>query len=178
VGYELYIKLLNEAVLEEQGQAPAKELDCTVTLQADAYLPDRYVRNQGQRMALYKRIALITTEEDRSDILDELCDRYGEPPHAVTNLLRIALIRALAVRCGISAVTQDGSTVRLQPEQFDVGVWSELSAEYREQLRVVMSDKPAVNLRLRKDDFPVDAVYTLLTKLVQIIQQNEVEKTE
>ncbi|MBR6728444.1 MAG: transcription-repair coupling factor, partial [Clostridia bacterium] len=102
VGYDLYVKLLNEAVLAERGEAVEEKTECVVTLSFDANLPERYVRSATQRMALYKRISLIGSQYDLEDMTDELLDRYGDLPKAASNLLRIALIRSLAQKCGIT----------------------------------------------------------------------------
>ena len=96
VGYDLYIKLLNEAILEEKGEKPKPRTECSVTLEYSAFIPENYIKFSSQRMGMYKRIAMIRTQEDCDDIADELLDRYGEMPQTVDNLLRIALIKARA----------------------------------------------------------------------------------
>ena len=94
VGYDLYLKLLEEAVQEEKGETPRPRVDCAAELLLSANLPNEYVPDAGQRIDLYRRIALIRTEEQRSDMLDELIDRFGEPPEEAVALLDIALLRA------------------------------------------------------------------------------------
>lgn len=91
VGYDLYLKLLEEAVQEEKGETPKPRVDCAAELLLSANLPSDYVPDAGQRIDLYRRIALIRTEEQRSDMLDELIDRFGEPPEEAVALLDIAL---------------------------------------------------------------------------------------
>ena len=80
IGYELYVKLLNEAVLTEKGETVEEKTECVVSLDFDANLPDRYVRSATQRMTLYKRISLIESRYDMEDMTDELLDRYGDLP--------------------------------------------------------------------------------------------------
>ena len=150
VGYDLYIRLLNQAVLEEKGEAPPPEAECTVSLDFDAYLPEKYVPYPAQRMALYKKIALIANEADLADVTDELLDRFGEPPAAARNLLRIALIHATAVACGVTSVRQNGREIHIYPQTLDIDRWSDVSDAFPGQLRILMSGEPHVCLRLQK----------------------------
>ncbi len=127
VGYDLYIKMLNEAVLEQKGEAPVKQPECTMTLSVSAFVPASYVDSAAQRIALYKRIAQIRNREDLSDITDELIDRYGDLPAPVTALLRIALIRAMGRSCGMDKIVQDGNALHFYSEQLDPFIWQALS---------------------------------------------------
>ena len=170
IGYDLYIKLLNQAVLEEKGETAEPETDCTVSLNFDAYLPEKYVPFPAQRMALYKKIALIASEEDLSDVTDELVDRFGEPPLATRNLLRIALIHSLAVKCRMTAIRQDGSEIHIHPQRFDIDVWSELSALFG-KLRVIMSSEPHVCLRLQKGDDALMLIHKMFEKYIEICHE-------
>lgn len=149
VGYDLYIKMLNEAVLEQKGEKPVKVPECTMSLDVSAFVPGSYVSSAAQRMALYKRIAQIRNEPDRQDITDELIDRYGEPPAPVTNLLRIALIRAMGRECGMDKIVQDGNTLRLYSEQLEPLIWQALSRA-NPSWGAKMSGTPSENISLRK----------------------------
>ena len=171
VGYELYIKLLNEAVLEEKGEAVPEKTECTLTLRSDAYLPERYVPYAAQRMGLYKRIAMIETPEDRDDIIDELIDRYGDPPKQTQALLTVALIRASAKRCGISTVIEEQTEFRINPSVFDFEVWSELSDIYRGRIRVVMSESPTVILRKQKGEETLGLLLKLFSQYEEILKK-------
>ena len=110
VGYDMYLKLLDEAVLEEQGQAP-KAPDCTADLNVTANVDKAYVSRGEERMDLYRRMAAVRTQEDADDLLDEIVDRYGEPPKGVLNLIDIALLRAKARQIGIKDIRQKGGDV-------------------------------------------------------------------
>ena len=90
VGYDLYLKLLEEAVLEERGEEKKIETECAADLTLNANIPERYVTSPEQRMDLYRRIAAIRTNDDASDLMDEMIDRYGEPPKPVLALLDVA----------------------------------------------------------------------------------------
>ena len=171
VGYELYIKLLNEAVLEEKGEKVQKKIDCTVNLRSDAYIPDRYVPYSSQRMGLYKRIAMIETPEDKDDIFDELIDRYGDVPKQTQNLLMVALVRAAAKRCEIVTIIEEQTEVRIQPSVFDFEVWSELSEEFKGRIRVLMSDSPSVVFRKQKGDDIMALLYRLFCRYEEILKK-------
>ncbi len=171
VGYELYIKLLNEAVLEEKGETIPEKKECTVTLRSDAFLPETYVPYSAQRMGLYKRIAMIETPEDRDDIIDELIDRYGDVPKQTQTLLMVALVRAAAMRCGITTIIEEQSEIRVTPSVFDFEVWSELSDLYRGRIRVLMSDSPTVAIRKQKGDDVTAMLYTIFCQYEEILKK-------
>lgn len=173
VGYDMYVKLLNEAVLEEKGEKPVEKTECTVTLAEDAYLPASYVPSGAQRMALYKRIAHITSQDDADELYDELTDRYGEPPAATGALLDIALLRHRAELCGITAVTQSGNDIRMVPSEFDPVVWQELSASMPSRLRASLGSTTFVTLRLRGGEDPIGIINRLFEKYIEIRDKAE-----
>ena len=110
VGYDMYLKLLDEAVLEEKGEAP-KAPECTADLNVTANVDKDYVSRGEERMDLYRRMAAIRSQEDADDLLDEIVDRYGEPPKGVLNLIDIALLRAKARQVGIKDIRQKSGDV-------------------------------------------------------------------
>ena len=172
VGYDLFIKLLNEAVLEEKGEVPVEKPECTVSFAVSAFLPEKYVPYPAQRMALYKRIALIETEEDREDIADELMDRYGELPAPAEALLEIALIHAEGVACGFSAVRQNGAGAEFVPVKMDLDVWTELSDAYPGKVRMVLEKVPFVSFRPGKGEPLLHAVHQLLKKYQETVTKS------
>ena len=107
VGYDLFLKLLEDAVLEEKGEKPPAEDDCVVDLQMDAYLPETYVPSDQMRLEIYRDIASLRTKEDAEDLKDELMDRFGDLPPAVENLFTVSLLRAKARRCGCLKIRQE-----------------------------------------------------------------------
>ncbi len=171
VGYELYIKLLNEAVLEEKGEKIPEKKECTVTLRSDAFISDKYVPYASQRMGLYKRIAMIEIPEDKDDIFDELIDRYGDVPKPTQNLLMAALVRAAAMRCDIVTIIEEMTEVRITPAMFDFEVWSELSEEYKGRIRVIMSENPTVIFRKQKGDEMLTLLYRLFCRYEEILKK-------
>lgn len=114
VGYDMYLKLLENAVRVEKGDTPAKlEVECLVDVQVSAHIPERYISNLNQRLDIYRRISDIRSKDDATDVLDELIDRFGDPPESVSNLIDIALIRNTASDLGIYEIRQQNSTFLL-----------------------------------------------------------------
>jgi transcription-repair coupling factor (superfamily II helicase) len=171
VGYDLYIKLLNEAVLEEKGEKVQEKPECTMTLRCDAFISEKYVPYSAQRMGLYKRIAMIETPEDKDDIIDELIDRFGDVPKPTYDLLTVALARSAAMKCGILTVVEDTTDIRVNPSVFDFEVWAELADEYKGRIRVLMSDTPAVSIRKQKGDNVPELLYDLFLRYLQILEK-------
>lgn len=163
VGYDLYVKLLNQAVLEEKGETVESRVECTVSLDFDAFLPDRYVPYPAQRMALYKKIALIASEEDLLDVTDELSDRYGEPPIQTRNLLRIALLHNLASDAGITVLRQSGTEIHIYPQKFDLDRWTKIASAFPGQVRLIGTGEPHLCLRVPKKQMILDTLQKFLT---------------
>ena len=154
VGYDLYLKLLEEAVLEERGEPVPRNTECSADLTVAASIPDRYVPSPEQRMDLYRRIAAIRSEEDADDLTDELIDRYGDPPRTVNNLIAVALMRADAARNGILEINQKGTNLHFYLSDFQLERISTLCAErkYQGRLVVVPGERPCIALRLKKGE--------------------------
>ena len=150
VGYDMYLKLLDEAVLEEKGEAP-KTPDCTADLNVTANVDKDYVTRGEERMDLYRRMAAIRSEEDADDLLDEIVDRYGEPPKGVLNLIDIALLRANARNVGVKDIKQKASDVLFTLTELNFDAISQLcsSADYKNRLLFVATAKePTLRLKL------------------------------
>ena len=112
VGYDLYCKMLNEAVKDLKGESEGERFETSFDVDVDAYLPPSYVPNESQKLDLYKRIAAIETEEEREEMTEELIDRFGDPPKAVQNLLAITSLRTLAHQRYFTEVAQKGDEIR------------------------------------------------------------------
>ncbi len=171
VGYDMYLKLLEEAVLEGRGEKPEFQTECAADLTVTASIPDRYVPSPEQRMDLYRRIAAIRNEEEADDLTDELIDRYGDPPRGVNNLIAVALLRADAARCGIAEIAQRGNNLNFVLSSFELERVSSLCAreKYRGRLLFSAGEKPYLALRLKKGD----DVLKLGRKLVEDYAQSE-----
>ena len=151
VGYDLYLKLLEEAVLEEKGEKPRVHTSCSADLAISANIPDSYVASSEQRMDLYRRIAMIRTEEEADDLTDEMIDRFGEPPASVNSLVHVALLRGEAEEAGISEISQKSGFLFFTLIEFDMAKVSVLNgqSEYKGRVKVEAGTKPCLSLRLR-----------------------------
>ncbi len=137
VGYDLYIRLLNEAVLEEKGVLPKEIYETKISSSRDAFISDKYINSSTQRIEIYKKIAHIETEEDKADILAELRDRFGKVPPQTEALLYIALIKALSQKCKIKKVEELRGEIRLYPELINLPLFVEVSRFDRKYISVV-----------------------------------------
>jgi len=150
VGYDMYLKLLDEAVLEERGEAP-KVPECTADLNVTANVDKDYVPRGEERMDLYRRMAAIRDRSDADDLLDEIIDRYGDPPKGVLNLIDIALLRANAKRVQIRDIRQKAGEVIFTLGELNFQAFSDLCAHpsFKNRLQLVASAKqPTIRMRL------------------------------
>ena len=147
VGYDLYCKMLNQAVLALKGETLEEDsYETVVECDIDAYIPGRYIKNEYQKLDIYKRISAIETEEEYMDMQDELMDRFGDIPHSVENLLKIAAIRALAHRAYVTEVVINRQEVRLtmhQKAKLRVEKIPDLVRSYKGDLKLVPGDVPS-----------------------------------
>jgi len=174
VGYDLYLRLLEEAVLEEQGKPVApRPAACTAELSVPASIPEKYIPAPEQRMDLYRRMARVQEEAEGADILDELIDRYGDPPKAVANLITIALLRAKAALCGVTELVQKESLLRFSLPKPDFQVVALLCSmeKYKQRLLFAAGEKPHLALRLKKGDDVLKLAGIVLTDLHQAQEQ-------
>ena len=151
VGYDLYLKLLEEAVLEERGEEKKIETECAADLTLNANIPERYVASPEQRMDLYRRIAAIRTNDDASDLMDEMIDRYGEPPKSVLALLDVALLRAAAAKAGVSDITQKKDALRFTLAVFRPEALVQVCGltKYKFRLTLSAGETPMLTLKLK-----------------------------
>ena len=129
-------------------------------------------------MELYKKIASIETTEDRDDVLDEMIDRFGDIPTPVQNLLTVALVRAMAVKCGITSVVEDGSDIKIYPANFDVDVWSELAESYKGRMGILLTENPGVKLRKQNGDNTPKVLYSMFCKCRELQDAKNKQKDE
>lgn len=145
VGYDLYCKMLNEAVKEAKGIHTMEDFETSVDLNVDAYIPDSYISNEFQKLDIYKRIAGIETQQDYDDMLEELLDRFGEPGKAVLNLLAIAKLKAIAHQGYVTEIRQTGKTVRFtlyEKARLNTEGFPALMQKYRRGLQFKNEQEP------------------------------------
>ena len=171
VGYDMYLKLLSEAIAEERGEPIQKTSECVVDLQIDAHIPERYIESLAQRLDIYRKIAAIQSEEDRLDIMDELIDRYGDPPQAVIGLLSVSMLRNCAAQLGITEITQRNGRLLFYTEHPTQEEILALSAAFRGRVLFNSIGKPYIGVQLKAGEDPLE----LMRKTVQIMQQAAAE---
>ena len=145
VGYDLYCKMLSEAVKEAKGIQTMEDFETTIDLNMDAFIPDSYISNEYQKLDIYKRIAAIETRQDYDDMLEELLDRFGEMPKAVLNLLAIARMKALAHRAYVTEIKQTGADMRItlyEKARLDPAGIPAILAKYRRGLQFKAEQEP------------------------------------
>ena len=150
VGYDMYLKLLDEAVLEERGEKP-RDPDCTADINVTAHVDKSYVARGEERMDLYRRMAAIRSQEDADDLLDEIIDRYGDPPRGVLNLIDIALLRAQARQVGIQDIKQKAGEILFTFHNLNFEAATALCADpdYKQRVQfVATAKKPTLRLKL------------------------------
>ena len=179
VGYDMYLKLLNDAVLEQQGKTVPPWVECSADITVAAFIPESYVPASEQRMDLYRRIAALRTPEDRDELTDELLDRYGDLPPAVESLLSVALLRAAAMARGITDITQKGrQLIFTYDERVDASALLAVCtmASYRSRTQLSAGAAPRLTLYLQPKEEPLTAAGGLVDALR--LHENETQQTE
>lgn len=174
VGYEMYLKLLGEAVAEEKGDIKEGEEapECLIDLPIEAHIPESYIESTPQRLSMYKRIAAIRTDADAADVYDELKDRFGMPPASINGLIEISLLRNSAAMLGIYEISQRNGSVLLYMHEPDVRYAVELNKEMKGRVTLSASKKAYIAVRLG-DDSALDTLHSCLE-----IMKNFNEKSE
>ncbi len=170
VGYDMYIKILNEAVLEETGKTVEPKTECTVDIKRDSYLPRDYISSDAHRVDIYKKIAAIENAEDLDDVAAELLDRYGDLPPSVETLMRISLCRALGSAADISRIEERDGSVFIYPEKFDAETVIRFASE-QGNIVIMPSKTPTLRCRPPKNVPLLGYLEELLTKYIQLKEE-------
>lgn len=178
VGYDLYCKMLNQAVKNMQGIESEAEFDTSVDIEIDAFIPPRYIKNEMQKLDIYKRIAGIMSEEDRGEIEDELIDRFGDMPRSVTNLLDIARIKADAHKIYFTDITQKGDIIKFtfyESADIDISGIQPLVDMYEGRLKFIHGTKGvgfsydlSYNSRQKKENV-IEVITKLLSDMAELL---------
>ena len=177
VGYDLDCKMLNESVKELKGETqPEEEFDTVIDLDIDAFIPERYIKNEFQKLDVYKRIATIESEEEYDDMLEELMDRFGEPPKAVQNLLAVANLKAMAHRAWLTEIAQKGDQIRFtmfERAKADPAGIELLVKESKGKMKFVIDTNPYfIYMKPRKNGKDNEDVLTLVRSLTEKMIKN------
>ncbi len=176
VGYELYMRLLDEAILEEKGEKTPPKSECVLSLSINAYIPESYIKSAAQRIEAYKKIALIRSEEDMRDRIDELLDRYGTMPKCVRDLVSIAYLKELAGGLGITKLEGQGNVVRILPSKMEYALWQAVFAKYKGRMKIGFGSVPYVAFLVKGLPDPVGALIQVCNDYSRI-RDSGVDKT-
>lgn len=174
VGYDLYLKMLGEAVKMEKGELPAAPVDneCLVDMQVQAHIPERYIENLSQRLDIYRRIAGIKTQDDALDVLDELTDRFGKPPASVQGLIDIAFLRNMASQIGIFEVKQRDDYIILYREPMNMEFLEPLIKILKGRVKLSAGNKPYVSVKVTGKESPLQTLKQVLEILISDKKNN------
>jgi len=174
IGYDLYVKILEEAVDELKGRPKMPKRECTVDMAVNAFIPEDYISSSQMRIDVYRKIACIESEEERDDLLDELLDRFGDIPPSLWNLVRISLIRNSACTCGINLIEQKRGLISFFQESIDVRACTILASEpkYRGRMLLSLGGKPHFAYRPNSNEDVLDTVSEILENFKNLLQNS------
>ena len=178
VGYEMYLRLLGEAVAEQRGDALPEATECLIDVQITAHIPEDYIESQPQRLDIYKKIAAIRNATDVSDMIDELVDRFGDPPEAIMGLIQIAELRGLASRVGIKEVSQRQNQLLLYPVSLTPTQTAHMVGRLGGRVLVNAGTKPYFAVKIAKDASLIDAMWEALGALETVGEAGELAQTK
>lgn len=168
VGYEMYLRLLNQAIAEQKGEAlPASPEDCLVDVAINAYIPESYIESLTQRIDAYRRIAAIYTAEDADDTRDELRDRYGKLPRSVEGLIHISLLRSTATALNITEITQRGRCLCFFAKDISPEGVAKLMKAYKKRIKFDNGKRPCFMITVDSKTKTADAIDAILKVLQQ-----------
>ena len=166
----MYLQLLDEAVREQRGEQNVQKEDCLVDVKINAFIPEKYISNQAQRVDCYRKIARIITDEDAEDITDELIDRYGEPPESVLGLIDVARFRNRAAKCEISEITQQGDDLIFYIAKFNMARLANVTKAVGKKMRLETVGKPRMLVNVKGE--------SVLEMMKTVISALDVDSTE
>lgn len=171
VGYDMYIKLLEQAISEEKGEAPAKpEKECLIDLPIDAHIPETYIESLPQRLQIYRRIADIRSKEDALDVTDELIDRFGEPPESVLGLIKISTVRSRAAELDIYEISIEGDFILFKCADLDMEMMYRIAPHFSGRFKISAGNgKPYFSVKLMKGENRI----TLIERVLEYVDAGE-----
>jgi transcription-repair coupling factor (superfamily II helicase) len=171
VGYDMYLQLLSEAIAETKGETPPhRPEECLVDLQIEAHIPETYIESLSGRLDVYRKIAGLQTNEDSMELIDELIDRYGDPPKSIQGLITVALVRNMAGNMGITEITQRNGCMMFYLTSATMEQVQALVSEYKGRVTVNGSDKPYIAVKLAAGDKPMEVMESVVNIMHNAIQ--------
>ena len=164
VGYDMYIKLLNDAMKGIEIKEEEEEEVCAIDLNISAHIPEDYIPSLSSRLGIYKRIADIMNDDDAADVIDELIDRFGEPPKSVMGLIDIALLRNKAQASGIYEITKEQNEIKLHTKEQSAELFLKLGAVFGDRLKMHTKEN-ALSIKLSIGAKLIDVVGEIVNAL-------------
>ena len=176
VGYDMYCKILRESINEAQNIVSVEDMTISIDIEVNAYIPDSYIQNHNQRIDMYKRISAISCDEDRFEIEDELCDRYGDMPKTVKNIIEIASMKPVARELGIYEIIQKGRllTLKFLDQMLDATLIWDIDGKFPKRIKVLNSNTPAISIKLTDEDIDtLGAIKNILNTIEELKNPNK-----
>ncbi len=173
IGYDLYIKLLNQAIAIERGEkVKTEKSDCVIDISVDAFIPDKFISSTANRIEAYKRIASLETEEDVDDLIDELVDRYGDVPESVMGLIDISLLRVLAASLGITEIVQRKENIIFYGDRYGEIDMIKFLKDVPYKIGINSTNKPFISARIPRNKAPLQ----VMNDVLHILKENKIEE--
>ena len=165
VGYDMYLKLLSEAIAEQKGEPPPKDTkECRVDIQIEAHIPERYIENTSARLDAYRKIAAVSDETEANELVEEFTDRYGKPPKAIMGLIRIALLRNKAISLTITEIVQRGENILFYLTYAEESQLKALLSRYKKRVLFNGREKNSyISVKIINDIKPIDLMEEVIT---------------
>lgn len=166
VGYDMYLKLLEEAVAMEKGEITDEEeteRECLIDIQIDAHLPEEYIISTSQRLEMYKKIAAVRSEVDAQEVYDELSDRYGKPPACVWGLVEVALLRNTAKELKITDIVQRNGCLLFYTAEANARTAAILNAFLKGRVTLSAGKRPYISVKLASDESSLEQIREILS---------------
>ena len=174
VGYDMYMQLLNQAINEEKGiETKAKLSECLIDLKVSAYIPEEYIDSSLARVDIYKKIAAIENDDDVSDIVDELIERFGDPPREVLALMDVSLVRAACTACGVTELTEKNKMLILKFAKYDMKMVAGIISAMKGNMFFSAGTDPYLSCRIQGN--ALDTAVDMCHKLTEVFTNAECE---
>lgn len=164
VGYDMYMQLLSQAIAEQKGEIKIRPAECAVDFNVNAYIPEEYIASSTLRVDIYKKIALVENDNDKQDLIDELCDRFSEPPKEVLDLIDIALIRAYGAELQFTEIAAKDGYILIYLKNNDIAHISHIVSLFKGKMFFNASSRPYLSYRT---DAPVETALMITEKLME-----------
>ncbi len=166
VGYDMYMKLLNSAVRQARGEAPvAEDVECLVDIRIEAHVPEKYIESSQLRLEVYRKIASVRSQEDAADVIDELIDRFGEPPESVMGLINVSLLRSRAASAGIKEIREVSDRYMLITDQLDLEMAATLSQKLVGRVKIIDKKPPYIAVSVDKSKSTIENLKEILNAI-------------